>query len=196
VLAECDGLDGVVDGLIQDPRNCHFNPKSLKCAARKKTNCLNNQQVKTLRAIFSGAVTNGNQSVYPGYSVSDIGTGRLDAMDNGLFGAAIWRRGTVGTTTDLIRGGAVSMVVSGSRPEIFVFNDPNYNSLNFNLRHKADVAALNAILTPFQLNANNTDLSPFFNASGKLLMYHGWSDPAIPPDSFAYEPAPGSVRAR
>ena len=73
VLAECDGLDGVVDGLIQDPRNCHFDPKRLMCKGPKKTNCLNNQQVKTVQAILSGAVTNGNQSVYPGYSVSDPG---------------------------------------------------------------------------------------------------------------------------
>jgi feruloyl esterase len=63
----------------------------------------------------------------------------------------------------------------------FVFNDPNYNSLSFNFRHKVDVNALKAIVTEFQGNGENTDLSPFFDAGGKLIMYHGWSDPAVTP---------------
>src|SRR6202040_4084323 len=73
VMSQCDGLDGVVDGLIQDPRKCHFDPKSVMCTASKTTNCLNNQQVKTLQAIFSGAVTTGNAPLYPGFVASDLG---------------------------------------------------------------------------------------------------------------------------
>ena len=63
----------------------------------------------------------------------------------------------------------------------FVFDDPAYDSLAFNFRHKVDVNALNTIVTEFQGNGENIDLSPFFAAGGKLIMYHGFSDPALTP---------------
>ena len=53
--------------------------------------------------------------------------------------------------------------------------------MNFNLRHKADIDALNTSINFFQSNGDNTDLSPFFNDDGKLLMYQGWSDPVMAP---------------
>jgi feruloyl esterase len=182
VLAKCDGLDGVVDGLIQDPRNCHFQPKSLMCKGSSKTNCLNKQQVKTLQAIFSGAVTNGNKAVYPGFTASDPG---------GPDGWALWITGFSAPQFGVAEPWGASPASFGVAPfqwsfqdqflKYFVFDDPNYNSLNFNIRHKVDIAALTAITTEYQSDGTNPDLSAFFNAGGKLLMYHGWSDPAVSP---------------
>jgi feruloyl esterase len=182
VLAECDGLDGVADGLIQDPRKCHFDPKSLMCRGSSKTNCLNNQQVKTLQAIYSGAVTNGNAPLYPGYMASDPG---------GPDGWAEWITGFVspqfgvanpwGSAPTSLEVAPFQWSFQDQFMKYFVFDDPTYDSLVFNFRHKVDVNALNAIVTEFQGNGENTDLSPFFAAGGKLLMYHGWSDPALTP---------------
>ena len=182
VLAECDGIDSVVDGLIQDPRKCHFHPKSLMCTAGNHTNCLNNQQVKTLQAIYSGAVTNGNARLYPGFMASDPG---------GPDGWAAWITGFVTPqfgVADAWGSAPTSLEVApfqwSSQDQFmkyFVFDDPNYDSLGFNFRHKVDVKALDAIVTEFQGNGENPDLSPFFTAGGKLIMYHGWSDPALTP---------------
>ncbi len=182
VLNECDGVDGVVDGLIQDPRKCNFDPKSLQCKGSKKVNCLNNQQVKTLKAIYSGAVTNGNARLYPGYMPSDPG---------GSDGWMLWITGFTAPQFDVANPWGAPPASLGVAPlqwsfqdqfmKYFVFDDPTYDSLLFNFRHKVDVNALNSIVTEFQGNGENTDLSPFFAAGGKLIMYHGWSDPALTP---------------
>jgi feruloyl esterase len=182
VMAECDDIDGVADGLIQDPRNCHFNPKSLTCKGSSKTNCLNNQQIKTLQAIFSGAVTNGNQPLYPGFPVSDMGGDDgwplwISGFDAPQFGVAEpW-----GAPPDSFAVAPYQWSSQDQFLKYFVFNDPNYNFLNFDFRHKSDVDALNAAINQYQSTGDDPDLSAFFNHGGKLIMYHGWSDPAASP---------------
>ena len=37
VLAACDKLDGVADGILNDPRQCHFDPASIECKAGEET---------------------------------------------------------------------------------------------------------------------------------------------------------------
>jgi feruloyl esterase len=182
VLAECDGLDGVVDGLIQDPRKCNFNPKSLMCKGSNKTNCLNNQQVKTLQAIYSGAVTNGNSSLYPGYMASDPGgPDGWDEWITGFFPPQFGVANPWGTAPTSLEVAPFQWSFQDQFMKYFVFDDPAYDSLAFNFRHKVDVKALNTIVTEFQGNGENIDLSPFFAAGGKLIMYHGFSDPALTP---------------
>ena len=184
VMAKCDGLDGVVDGLIQDPRKCHFDPSSLMCAASQTKNCLNNQQVKTLRAIFSGAVTNGNQPLYPGYPVSDLGgddgwTQWITGTSTPQFGVAEpW-----GPAPASFGAGPYQFSFQDQYLKYFAFDDPNYNSFNFDFRHQVDVNALTAAVNGFQSSGEDTDLSGFFNGGGKLIIFHGWSDPAVAPQA-------------
>ena len=40
MLAKCDALDGVKDGLIGDPTKCHFDPASLLCKGEELDGCL------------------------------------------------------------------------------------------------------------------------------------------------------------
>jgi Tannase and feruloyl esterase len=146
VLAECDGLDGVVDGLIQDPRKCNFNPKSLMCKGSNKTNCLNNQQVKTLQAIYSGAVTNGNASLYPGYMASDPGgPDGWDEWITGFFPPQFGVANPWGTAPTSLEVAPFQWSFQDQFMKYFVFDDPAYDSLAFNFRHKVDVNALNTI---------------------------------------------------
>jgi feruloyl esterase len=183
VLAECDKLDGLTDGLIQDPRKCHFDPRSLMCKGSViKTNCLNNQQVKTLKAIYSGAVTNGNEPLYPGYTVSDPGgTDGWDLWISGFTAPQFGVANPWGAPPASLAVAPLQWSFQDQFMKYFVFDDPNYDSLTFNFRHKRDVNALNSIVTEFQGNGENTDLAPFFKNGGKLIMYHGWSDPALTP---------------
>ncbi len=184
VTSACDASDGVVDGLIEDPRLCHFDPASIQCSTKLTSNCLTAAQVATLKKIYAGATTPDGTQLYPGYSASNPG---------GNDGWELWITGFApppdGFGVDNPYGvvpasfGAAPLQFSFQDQfmKFFVFDDPSYNSLTFDFADPSQVALLNTVITTFNSNGEDTDLSPFFGAGGKLVMYHGWSDPALTP---------------
>ncbi len=182
VTQKCDASDGLVDGLIEDPRLCNFDPASLECKGRNATNCLTDAQVKTVKAIYQGARGRNGESLYPGFTASNPG------------GADGWKAWITGATTPAFDsanpwGAPPGEFVTGPYQftfldqfmKYFVFQDPAYDALDFSFRDIGDLNALDAIVTKDGGNGKNPDLKPFFEAGGKLLMYHGWSDPALSP---------------
>ena len=65
VLNQCDGIDGAVDGIIEDPSLCNFNPETLLCQPRSSANCLSSSQVEILRRIFSPLFDETGSLIYP-----------------------------------------------------------------------------------------------------------------------------------
>src|SRR5262249_25439452 len=67
-VAACDAVDAVTDGVIDDPRNCHFDPGSLECSAeRQPPNCLSHAQVEAARRVYRGARDpKSGAQIYPG----------------------------------------------------------------------------------------------------------------------------------
>ena len=59
----------------------------------------------------------------------------------------------------------------------FVFNDPGWDYRNLNIER--DVPAFDKAIGAV-MNSSDTNLKPFVDHGGKLLMYHGWADPGIP----------------
>ena len=183
VTAACDASDGVVDGLIEDPRLCNFDPARIECKRGATSNCLTAAQVATVKAIQAGARAGNGTQLYPGYSLSNPG---------GPDGWDLWITGFETPTIPPVDGEPwgeppASLVTAPLQwsfqdqfLKYFVFNDPSYQSLGFKFR-SGDVATLQAVVTKNGGNGENTDLSPFFATGGKLIMYHGWSDPALTP---------------
>jgi feruloyl esterase len=72
VMRSCDATDGVIDGLIQDPRLCTFNPSSLECSKGESAkaffdpNCLSAAQIAAVNAVYEGARTKKDVRLYPG----------------------------------------------------------------------------------------------------------------------------------
>ncbi len=68
VLAKCDALDGLADGLIDDPRQCKFDAaKDLSlCSGVEAANCFTSQQIAALQKIY-GDVRNRQGQLYPGF---------------------------------------------------------------------------------------------------------------------------------
>ena len=65
VLSQCDGLDGVIDGIIEDPNLCSFRPEALLCEKNTSTNCLTSTQVEMVREIFSPFYGEDGDLIYP-----------------------------------------------------------------------------------------------------------------------------------
>lgn len=154
-LKTCDAADGLKDGLISNPTTCRFNPAVLQCKSGSGATCLSKPEVDTLRTLYGGVRTGGGKLVMPGFPVGS----ELN-----------W--GTWFTRTDA--------EVPGGMQEVFrymVYDDPDWSWKNFNIDR--DYPAMTRRLAPL-IDATDTDLRPFARRGGKLLMYHGWEDTAIP----------------
>jgi feruloyl esterase len=53
IMNQCDALDGVVDGIIGDPRRCSFNPETLACTGASTQNCLTDAQVGAVKGVYT-----------------------------------------------------------------------------------------------------------------------------------------------
>ena len=67
VNAACDELDGVRDGILNDPRQCHFDPATIQCKGEDSDKCLTAPQVAALKKLYQGTLDSNGHVVYPGY---------------------------------------------------------------------------------------------------------------------------------
>jgi len=159
-LAACDGLDGVVDGVIEDPRRCNFEPSSLLCQGAESDACLTSPEIATLKALYAGPVNSVGVRVFPGLPVGG---------QTGANGWPLWITGPV-------QGMGAGFGFGYYYFVNMVYGNPAWNPYAFHL--DTDVAAADAA-TGATLNATDPDLTAFRERGGKLILFHGWSDPAI-----------------
>ncbi len=151
VLAKCDALDGVKDGLIGDPSKCHFDPASLLCKGEETEGCLSAAQVETVKIVFADVKTKKGEIIWTGFEPGgELQYGALKSVPKQPGGG--W---------DSIR--------------ILGHQDADYDFHKFDLDSDVELADKSGI------DAHTYDLSPFKQHGGKLLLYHGWADQAIPP---------------
>jgi hypothetical protein len=161
ILAACDTRDGVKDGILNDPRQCHFNPETLLCKGADSMACLTAPQVAALKKIYAGASDAEGRKVFPGF---------LPGAELGPNGWATWITGRdPRKSLDYAFG---TQFFSN-----MVFDNPGWDFRTFN--YDADVRLTDQKMAPI-LNATNPDLAKFNAHGGKLILYHGWNDAAIP----------------
>jgi feruloyl esterase len=170
VLATCDARDGVADGLLADPRRCRFRPKSLRCAGAETDACLTDAQIVGLEQLYDGPRTSKGRKIYPGFPPGgELGSG-TDAGPAGEPNLGGWETWIVGTMPGFAHA------IQDSFFKFMVFEDPTWDWRSLDLDR--DVRVTDAKLAAI-LNATDPDLRPFRDRGGKLVMFHGWSDPAI-----------------
>ena len=83
VNAACDEVDGVHDGILNDPRQCHFDPATIQCKGEDLDKCLTAAQVTALKKLYAGMLDSKGQVVYPGYLPgAEEGHGGWNAPDH------------------------------------------------------------------------------------------------------------------
>jgi tannase/feruloyl esterase len=154
-LNACDALDGIDDGLIANPSRCRFDPAILECRNGDNPSCLTATQVETARGMYAPVV--------------DPATGRV-------VSAAILQPGS---ELGWGRLAGPEPLINAVEPfKYVVFKNREWDWRAFRLSTDLPRALQ---VDEGVINLTDPNLQTFFEAGGKLLMYHGWSDPQVPP---------------
>jgi hypothetical protein len=155
----CDAKDGVKDGILNDPRQCQFDPAILLCQEGDSDKCLTAAQAATLKKMYKGPQDSNGKQFFPAY---------LPGGEDGQEGWGLWITGAK-------PGGALFFAFGNGFFGNMVYNKPDWDPRTANLDEALKAADQ---LAP-AFNATDPDLGRFAARGGKLIVYHGWNDGAI-----------------
>ncbi|KAH7024155.1 Tannase/feruloyl esterase [Ilyonectria destructans] len=150
VMNQCDEIDGVKDGIIEDPNLCKFNATAMLCAPGKSTGCLTKAQVTTVNRVFSDLIGEDGSSIYP----------RMQPGSE-ILASQVYYNGVASPFTDWLK--------------FAVFADRNWDPTTLTLQNITFAREKN----PSDAETFDTDLSAFRSSGGKILHYHGLQDGII-----------------
>ena len=164
VLKQCDGLDGLEDGMINDFKGCRFDPASLQCGAKGGSGaqpCLSSQQVNGLKDILGGARNSRGELLYG-----------ATPYDTGIAQPA-WRAMHLGTAANPPANASLG------RDTLLLFAmtpaNPDLDPLRFDFDRDMDAIAETAAINDAVATLHTT----FAGHGGKMIVYHGLSDQAM-----------------
>ena len=169
IYKKCDAIDGVKDGLLDDPRKCKFDPAAdlPKCPADLDApSCFTRAQAEALKKIYGGVKNSAGELLFPG---QPLGAETVGAGRGGVGKASGWDGPISG-------GGTVRVAESHMK---YMELDPppgdswDYRSFDFD-KDPARTTKFNA-----EFNATNPDLQPLRRRGAKIIHYHGWADTSL-----------------
>ncbi|KAJ3711220.1 Tannase/feruloyl esterase [Lentinula raphanica] len=155
IMKQCDAIDGVVDGIIEDPNLCDYRPEDLLCTSLNKNNadCLTAGQVHALRLVHSPVYNSNGQLMYPRQQPGSEDPSYIDV----IFGGQ-----PVQFSADWFR---------------YVVYDPSFDLNTLNITDWTHAQKLN----PYNIGTWSGNLSAFRNNGGKMLTYQGQADMLVSP---------------
>lgn len=200
IVAQCDALDGAKDGLVQNPARCSIKPEELQCKAGQSGDCLNAAQTEVFKAYTSSLRDRHGKVAYPGWPVAHLvspqgpgfytfGKTTPDVSSPTPWGSDErsaprgWRLGTEALTMWLGYGPSATIM-----------------SADIDITKRTVSDELLAKTRSIMGAGEGTDpakLQPFIAQGGKLILYHGSSDPAIPAErtTMFYEDLAASLKS-
>jgi feruloyl esterase len=151
VLRQCDTIDKVKDGIIEDPALCNFDPSTLLCDRNATANYLNQNQVQQIKTIFTDYTYPSGELIYPAMQPGS----EINAVDRLYAGTPF--------------------AYSEDWFKYVVFNDPLWNASTSDFQAARTAESLN----PGDIRTYPSKLTKFERRGGKLLMYHGQQDHQI-----------------
>jgi Tannase and feruloyl esterase len=171
VLKTCIGRAGepTTDTFLTDPRDCTFDPTTLQCPGNvDKPDCLTGDQVSAMKVYYEGAVNPRNATIIHPGNIPGSETGNLKAL--GLAFAYYQKEPPFDSLFKwLFNDDLVRWVTD---------RDWDWRKFDFD----GGVENVDKVFAG-GLNASDTDLSRFRKHGGKLILYSGWADPLIPPQT-------------
>jgi hypothetical protein len=159
VYNKCDGIDGLVDGLIDDPRKCPFDPaKDLPVCAVASPTCFTPDQITALEKIYGGPKTSWGQQLF---------VGQVPGSE------ALWNGNFIGNNNTQLSSGQTSMRYLSVSPQL----GPTWSFTQYNFDTDPPKMAGPSLL----FDTINPNLGAFKERGGKMIQYHGWADPGVPP---------------
>jgi Tannase and feruloyl esterase len=172
VLAECDKLDGLEDGIISRPGACHFKPETLRCPNGGDTgdSCLSDRQIATINRVTQPYSTRDGSVTHAGFNFG--GEDQVRGWGDYIWpapqwGAYITKQG--GFSNGFIRG--------------ILTQDPNFDTMEWNPDDWLPTLHVVSRL----LQSYDPNLSAMVQNGSKLIMWNGEMDTAVSPrDSARY----------
>jgi hypothetical protein len=171
VLADCDALDGLKDGLIQDPSKCHWDPGAIQCKTGVNApTCLTPAEVAVVRKLYSGPTDSQGHKL--GYGQTGLSRGSeygwspsfITTKDN----PSQWLP-DLGSSY----GDGVYPVVAANAGKPYDYDvDPKRGNILYG-----------GSILQWMRYAQNPDLRRFRDNGGKMILYHGWDDNEVAPGS-------------
>jgi feruloyl esterase len=157
--ASTAACQSVLPGLVEDPRQCHWDPGSLLCKDADNANCLTAAQVETVRDVMKGTFNpRTGRVIFPGYYLFSGVEGFIVPKPN-----------------------EIAQQIHQFVPALgaLAYQDTGHNFQKFDF--DSDVDIVDNSLWGSNMLVFPEDLSAFKARGGKVLMYHGWEDPVISP---------------
>jgi hypothetical protein len=174
VMDKCDSIDGLVDGLIDNPKQCDFDARVDLPACVDDVDgmdCFTVAQRETIYALYDGPRNSAGELLTPGEA---FGSEAIDpvTMGSGWIPWVVWPGGPYNSLSALVGIGAVQYIGLDPAPGPFY----NFTTFNFDTDWTNVMDNLGAVC-----NADDPDLSAFHAAGGKMIHYDGWADPVTGP---------------
>ncbi len=163
ILKQCDALDGITDHILNDPRDCKFDFSVLPACPDSQSNagCFTPKQLAAIKIVYA-ALTNKQDTIYPGFPYG--GENEEDGWD-------AWIAGINSNVTTP----SLHYMFGTNMFKYLVFNDPEWNYSKYDFSTFFEDTRYAAAY----LDATQTDYTEFRKRRGKMIMHHGWNDPAL-----------------
>lgn len=163
IVTTCDGDDGAMDGMVQRPHACRFDPAVLRCPGAKDAGCLSAEQVTALARSFGGPRDSSGRALYVG-----------QPWDPGIATPG-WRQWKLGSSPTATPNAINATLMAGALAyEFFTPPDPGFAITRFDFDR--DPKRMDAFSMVYDTHRDAT-LAAFRARGGKLLIFHGTADP-------------------
>jgi hypothetical protein len=175
-VAACDVLDGVADGVIDDPRRCKYSAAkdatlALPSCTASDARCLTPGEAKAIDAMWEGPVSCGKGKQC---KVPKVASRKL----SGKGGKRLWYGQPYGTDLATL-GGTAPFAVAQEQARYWIYFDAAWDWRTVKPEGFLPYFIDNVEKVGPMMASDNPDLSGFRNRGGKVVIWHGWADPLI-----------------